>query len=218
MNRWLGVAAFTMIVISIAVLIAIGPPAGGVEHLREVLLSWGPWSMLVSAAMMIAQAVIAPLPANVITITNGLVFGPIRGALLSWLSMLLGSSICFLLAKTLGKPFAVRFAGKSLERAEGFFRQYGLPAVFIVRIMPFVPFDAVSFGAGVVGVPYLRFLLATAIGIIPSVFVYSYIGSKIADAYWFILIAALSASLIGFAVASRFWRRPATTTVETHPA
>jgi uncharacterized membrane protein YdjX (TVP38/TMEM64 family) len=207
MNRWISVAAVMVVVISVGVLIANGPPVRGVEQLREVLLSWGAWAVIISAGLMIAQAIIAPLPANVITITNGLVFGPIWGSLLSWFSLVLGSSICFLLSKTFGKPFAVRFAGKSIEKAEDFFNQYGLQAVFLVRIMPFVPFDAVSFGAGIVGIPYRRFLLATSVGIIPSVLVYSYIGSRVTEAYWLILVAALSVSLIGFGLASRFWRR-----------
>ena len=203
MNRWIGIMALAVVGGAVALLVLLGPPAGGVEQMREVLLSYGPWAVLISAGLMIAQAVIAPLPANVITITNGLVFGPLWGAFLSWSTMLMGSSLCFLLSRTVGRPFALRMAGESLERAEGFFKRYGLPAVFVVRIVPFVPFDAISFGAGLVGVPYLKFLLATAIGIIPSVFLYSYIGSMVADAYWWLLIPALSISLVGLVCASK---------------
>ena len=210
MNRWLSITAGAIVIGCITFLVVLGPPSGGVERLRDVLLSWGPWAVAVSAVLMVAQAIIAPLPANVITITNGLVFGPLWGSLLSWISMLLGSSICFVLSKALGRPFATRVVGKSLDRAEGFFNQYGLQAVFLVRIMPFVPFDAVSFGAGLVGVPYLKFIFATGVGIIPSILIYSYIGSKVAEAYWWILIAALCASLIALACATRFLKRPAT--------
>jgi uncharacterized membrane protein YdjX (TVP38/TMEM64 family) len=177
--------------------------------MREVLRSYGPWAVAVSAGLMIAQAVIAPLPANVITITNGLVFGPLWGGLLSWTTMLIASSVCFVLSKILGKPFASRVVGKSLEKAEGFFNEYGLQAVFLVRIMPFVPFDAVSFGAGLVGVPYLKFIFATAVGIIPSVLIYSYIGSRVAAAYWWILIGVLSISLLVLILASRILKKPA---------
>jgi uncharacterized membrane protein YdjX (TVP38/TMEM64 family) len=214
MNRWLGITAAAVVIGCIALLALLGPPAGGVDRLRELLLSWGPWAVAVSAALMVAQAIIAPLPANVITITNGLVFGPIWGSLLSWSSMLLGSSICFVLSRTLGRPFATRVVGKSLDKAESFFNRYGLQAVFLVRIMPFVPFDAVSFGAGLVGVPYLKFILATAVGTIPSIMVYSYIGSKVSEAYWWVLIGALCASLIALALATRLLKRPAPATLQ----
>lgn len=76
--------------------------------------------------------------------------------------------------------------------------------MFIVRIMPFVPFDAVSYGAPLVGVPFSRFLLATAVGIIPSILVYSYLGTLIAGIYWWVLIGLLGAALVGIFAASRF--------------
>lgn len=158
---------------------------------------------------MIAQAIIAPIPGNVITITNGLVFGPFLGSLLSWISILIGSSVCFLISKTLGKPFATRIAGNGLERAERFFKRYGLHAVFVVRIMPLVPFDGVSYAAGLVGVPFSKFIAATALGIIPSVIVYSYIGSIAVAAYSWILVSLLGLALVALVIVPRFMARRA---------
>jgi uncharacterized membrane protein YdjX (TVP38/TMEM64 family) len=156
---------------------------------------------------MIAQAIIAPIPGNVVTITNGLVFGPFLGSLLSWVSILIGSSICFLISKTLGKPFAARIAGNGLERAENFFKRYGLHAVFVVRIMPLVPFDGVSYAAGLVGVPFPKFIAATAVGIIPSVIIYSYIGSIALAAYSWVLVSLLGLALIALVIVPRFLAR-----------
>jgi uncharacterized membrane protein YdjX (TVP38/TMEM64 family) len=167
---------------------------------------------------MIAQAIIAPLPANVITITNGLVFGPFWGGLFSWFSMLLASSVCFILSRTIGKRFATRFAGNSLENAELFFRKYGMQSVFLVRIMPFVPFDAVSYGAGLVGVPFTKFILATAIGIIPSIVVYSYIGTIVLGSYWWVLGGVAIVGTGVLFVGSRYLKKLAVIPARTLPA
>lgn len=200
----------------------MGPRAGSVDNLRQTMLTYGPWAAVVlSAALMVGQAVIAPLPGNVITITNSLVFGPILGSLLSWSSTVLGASLCFLLAKALGKPFAERIVGSSVHKAERFFRTYGLHAMFFVRIMPFVPFDAVSYGAGLVGVPFSRFLLATSIGIVPSILIYSYLGGLIAGFYWWVLVTMLSISLIAVVAAAKVFRQhrpPANVTPSTKVA
>jgi uncharacterized membrane protein YdjX (TVP38/TMEM64 family) len=147
------------------------------------------------------------LPANVVTITNALVFGPLWGSLLSWFSTILGACLCFLLSKTFGKPFAQKIAGDSIHKAEGFFQKYGLHAMFLVRMLPFVPFDAVSYGAPLVGVPFPRFLLATTVGIIPSILVYSYLGTLIAQIYWWVLLGLLSAALVGIVAAARMLRK-----------
>jgi uncharacterized membrane protein YdjX (TVP38/TMEM64 family) len=200
MNRGIGIVAAVLILFAISLLVEFGPVSGGVEHFREQLLSFGPWAVLISAGLMIGQAIIAPLPANVVTITNGLVFGPLWGALLSWITTLIGASLCFLLARSLGKPFAEKIVGDSVHKAEKFFKKYGLHAMFVVRIVPFVPFDAVSYVAGVVGVRFSSFLLATSIGIIPSVLVYSFIGSVVPNLYWWILVGMLTISLIGIIV------------------
>src|SRR5262249_25760789 len=161
-----------------------------------VMLAYGRWAVGISIALMVAQAVLAPLPMNAVTITNALVFGPFWGGVLSWSSTLLGASLCFLLSKTFGKPFARRIVGSSIEKAEGFFQKYGLHAMFLVRIMPFVPFDAVSYGAPLVGVPFSRFLFATAVGIVPSILVYSYLGTLLAGIYWWLLLGLLTAALV----------------------
>ena len=212
MNRWIGIVASVLIASVLVLLLYVGPATGGVEQFRTKLLSYGPWSVVVSAGLMIAQAIIAPLPANVVTITNGLVFGPLWGSLISWFSTVLGASLCFLLSKTFGKTFANRIVGSSIEKAERFFKKYGLHAMFFVRIMPFVPFDAISYGAPLVGVPYSRFLLATAVGIIPSILIYSFLGTLAAKIYWWVLLGLLSAALIGIIAAMRMFRK--TTKVE----
>lgn len=208
MSRWMSTTAGAIIVIAILVLLMLGPSMGNAEHLRNTLLSYGPWAIAISVGLMVTQAIVAPLPANVITITNALVFGPLWGGLLSWVSTLIGASLCFLLSKIWGKPFAEKIAGGSIQKAEQFFKSYGLHAMFLVRIMPFVPFDAVSYVAGLVGVPFSRFLFATAIGIIPSTLAYSYLGPLIAGIYWWVLIGLLSVSLIGVIITAILLRRP----------
>jgi uncharacterized membrane protein YdjX (TVP38/TMEM64 family) len=178
--------------------------------------------MLLSSFLMILQSTIAPLPANVTIAANGLVFGPLWGAFVSWVSMLIGASLCFALSRKFGKPLAKRFAGTSLDAAEKFFERYGLTAMLGARMIPLIPFDAVSYVAGFVGVPYTRFIGATAVGLIPSVVIYSYIGSMGVTRFWWIvgILAATSAAgvWLGRRFLRRFWRditapEPATATL-----
>src|SRR5262249_32147058 len=123
---------------------------------------------------------------------------------------LIGSSICFFLARSFGKKFAMKIVGESLQKAEGFFKKYGMHAMFVVRLIPFVPFDGISYGAGLVGVPYSTFFLATAVGIIPSTIIYSYLGSFVSGLYWWFLIGALTFSLVGVIVATLLVRKSRT--------
>lgn len=207
MPRWIRWAAIGVLAIAAAAWIASNFSLRSPDSLQETLVGYGAWAVLVSTFLMIAQAIIAPVPGNVITIANGLVFGPFYGALLSWSTTMLGATICFFLSKSVGKPFALRFVGPSLGTIERFFQRYGLQAVFLIRIMPFVPFDAVSYTAGLVGVPYSRFLLATAVGTIPSTLVYSYLGSSVILSHWWMLPAGLCMTVLMAGVLPRLLRK-----------
>ena len=97
-----------------------------------------------------------------------------------------------------------------MGKADRFFRKYGKQAMFLSRIVPFVPFDAVSYAAGLIGVPYSTFLAATAIGTIPSILIYSYLGSIVGDGYWWILFGVLAVTMIGLVGALLASRKPRT--------
>src|SRR4051794_992030 len=103
MNRWISITAAVIIAVALAILLIIGPNTGSVDNLRKTMLTYGGWGVAISIGLMVGQAIIAPLPMNVVTITNALVFGPVWGSLLSWFSTVLGACLCFLLSKTLGK-------------------------------------------------------------------------------------------------------------------
>jgi len=219
MNRCISIVSVLIIAASIGVLLVVGPKVASVENLRTIMLSYGHWAVVISIGLMVGQAIIAPLPMNVVTITNSLVFGPVWGSLLSWFSTLLGASLCFLLSKTFGKNFARKVTGVSLGKAEDFFRKFGLHAMFLVRMMPGIPFDAISYGAPMVGVPFSRFLLATAVGIIPSILTYSYLSTFAARIYWWVLLGMLSAALVAIVAAMRLVRKPESVTLTaSHPS
>ena len=206
-RRWIVSLGVLAAVLSVVFLMTWSPSLHGAEELRGKLAAYGPWAVLLSSFFMILQSTVAPLPANVTIAANGLVFGPFRGALVSWVSMLIGASICFALSKKFGKPLARRFAGSSLDAAEKFFERYGLTAMLGARMIPVIPFDAVSYVAGFVGVPYTKFISATAIGLIPSVILYSYIGSIAVTGFWWIIGGLTAISVIGVWLGRRFLRR-----------
>jgi uncharacterized membrane protein YdjX (TVP38/TMEM64 family) len=148
-----------------------------VEAFRDYLVSFGPYAVLVSAVLMILSNIVAPLPGFVITFTNGLLFGWIGGAALSWGSAMLGAMLCFYLARFLGRPFTEKLVSRAgLEWADRFFIRYGKQAVLIARLLPFVSFDVVSYAAGLTSMRFWTFFWATGIGQLPATLLYSYLG------------------------------------------
>ncbi len=148
-----------------------------VVALKEYLLAFGVWAPVISALLMVFQSVIAPLPAFVITFTNGLLFGVFWGTVLSWSSAMVGAAVCFYIARTFGRPAVVKLTGgPSLEMTDRFFEKYGKHAIIVARLLPIMPFDPVSYGAGLTSMTFGGFMLATGIGQLPATVLYSYLG------------------------------------------
>jgi membrane protein DedA with SNARE-associated domain len=61
---------------------------------------------------------------------------------------------------------AVHVSGRRVERAQGWFEQYGTPVLLISRVLPVIR-SAFPYAAGASEVPFGRFALLTTIGSIP---------------------------------------------------
>ena len=149
------------------------------QRLKYYLLHFGVWAPIISALIMIFQSVAAPLPAFVVTLTNGLLFGAFWGTLLSWSSSMAGAVLCFYIARWAGRPAAERFVSKrALKYVDGYFKRYGNNSVLLARLLPFVSFDAVSYAAGLTSISFWGFFWASAIGELPATIFYSWLGQN----------------------------------------
>ncbi len=164
--------------------------SGDAAALRDYILSYGVWAPVVSAALMVLQALLAFLPSFILAFANGLAFGVFWGGLLSLTSAALAAAISFGIAHALGRTTIEVLIGKrSLGAADKWFVRYGAYAVFIARLIPVVSFDAISYAAGLTRMSFFKFLLATVVGMTPATFVYSYLGEQAPQYMDFLLIA-----------------------------
>lgn len=150
------------------------------EGLKKYVLSFGIWAPAISFLLMILQSVAAPLPAFVITFTNAALFGWVNGAILSWTSAMVGATLCFYIARFLGRKAVESLTSKlALKNVDEFLKKYGKHTILIARLLPFISFDLVSYGAGLTSMRFIPFFIATGIGQLPATIVYSYVGEML---------------------------------------
>lgn len=151
-----------------------------IETVREHIAGYGLFAPFISAILMIFQSVIAPLPAFLITIANGALFGFWWGMLLSWGSAMLGAALCFYIARFLGAKHVARIVSQPVvNKTDQFIQKYGNYAILIARLIPYIPFDVVSYAAGLTRIRFIGFWLATGMGQLPATAVYTYLGNRI---------------------------------------
>lgn len=144
------------------------------ERLRRVVEEAGFLAPVVYVVLLVAQAVILPLPATPLQISGGFLFGVFGGFLLSWLGIILGAAACFGLSRALGGGLVSR--SERLEKLDRRLREHGAMVVFVLGLVPVVNFDAVSYAAGLSGLSFRRFVLAASLGTAPSTFAVVYLG------------------------------------------
>ncbi|WAW15853.1 TVP38/TMEM64 family protein [Peptostreptococcus equinus] len=144
------------------------------------LRSYGPMAAVVSFILMVLQSIAAPIPAFLITLSNAAIFGWVKGAILSWSSAMAGAALCFFIARALGRDVVEKLTSKgAMESVDVFFEKYGKYTILICRLLPFVSFDFVSYGAGLTSMSFWSFFVATGIGQLPATIVYSYVGGTL---------------------------------------
>lgn len=151
--------------------------------LRDRLSNLGPIGPIALIGIMALAIVASPIPSGPIAVAAGAIYGTLWGGVFTIAGSLLGSCIAFAAARYLGFD-AIRTSENRVLRAIAAPRsQWSLMAiVFASRLIPFISFDAVSYAAGVTALTFLRFAVATLLGIIPVCFILSAVGAGMNDA------------------------------------
>ncbi|KRL67897.1 TVP38/TMEM64 family protein [Companilactobacillus versmoldensis] len=164
-----------------------------IQALRSYIKNFGIWGPLISILLMVFQSVLAPLPAFIITLVNAYLYNWYFGAALSWTGAMVGALVCFYIARALGRPLAEKVISKrALSKVDEFFNDYGNYTIIILRLLPFVSFDEVSYGAGFTDMKVNKFLIATGIGQLPATIVYSLVGGSLTGNKLLLFIGGIS--------------------------
>jgi uncharacterized membrane protein YdjX (TVP38/TMEM64 family) len=150
------------------------------EPVKAYIRSFGSLAVVISFLLMIFQSIVAPLPAFLITFANAAIFGWIWGAVISWSSAMAGAAACYGIARLYGREAVSKLTGKTaLKSVDDFFAKYGANAILIARLLPFMPFDIVSYAAGLTSTRFWPFFIATGLGQLPATIIYSYAGDML---------------------------------------
>ncbi|MBU0498442.1 MAG: VTT domain-containing protein [Gammaproteobacteria bacterium] len=131
---------------------------------------------------MALAVVLNPIPSAPIALVSGALFGHVWGTLYVVIGAETGALIAFGIARLLGHDLLRRLFGERV--ALGWLGSQNTLTwlVFVSRLLPFVSFDLVSYGAGLTHLRAWRFALATLVGLIPVSFLLAHFGGEMAQA------------------------------------
>ena len=168
------------------------------ESIESWLGSAGFFAPLAFMLVMAAAVVISPIPSLPLDIVAGKLFGPVPGAFYAAVGATLGAIISFQIARALGRDLLARFLKGHINFCRGCSDKLLTKVVFLSRLIPFVSFDLVSYGAGFTRMSPLRFTLATFLGMLPLTLLYTTYGALALEHRLFTWIGGLLMVILFF--------------------
>lgn len=119
------------------------------------------------------------LPATPFTLAGGILFGTGLGSILNWTGATLGATGTYLLARLLGGDALRGLLGANAARLDLFTGDAGFSTLFRLRLLPVIPFNALSLTAALSGIAIRPYVAATALGILPGTVIYTYFAGSL---------------------------------------
>ena len=167
------------------------------KRLKIFIASFGPYAAPVFILAQVMQVVVAPIPGELTGFVGGLLFGAIRGALLSTVGLTLGSLVAFGIARMLGAGFVHKIVKKEyIDRFDYFITHKGLYITWMLFILPGFPKDSLCYLLGLTRLRYLDFILINVLGRLPGTLMLTLQGGAVRDAHY----QEFSLYLIGSAI------------------
>ena len=210
--------SFLTLLISLTFVIILYPKLQHPAVLKAFVSQWGWISIFVDLFIITLLMLFPVVPFVLIAGVNIILYGVVGGFMLSLGGSLLGASLGFWLARTLGQAWAqpkVAKLGKWGTHIEG----NSFSIVLISRLIPILPSAAVNYAAGLSLMTYPTFFLATLIGKIPMIIWESWMGHS----FWRLshhpgqlLIAAAFGALL-FGTVGLYWYYSIKRTIDPPP-
>ncbi|SFU50366.1 Uncharacterized membrane protein YdjX, TVP38/TMEM64 family, SNARE-associated domain [Aliiroseovarius crassostreae] len=157
---------------------------------REALISFRDANYLLAVLVFLAAYVVIvgfSFPgATIATLTGGFLFGTFPGVVFNITGATLGAVVIFLAARWgLGEKLAAKMEASdgAVKQIKGGIDDNQWSVLFLIRLVPAVPFFVANLIPALVGVPLHRFVISTFVGIIPGGLVYTSVGAGLGEVF-----------------------------------
>lgn len=179
-----------------------------VETLQLWVENAGVLGWLVFIGLYVVSTVLF-LPATILTLLGGFLFGPVFGTIFNLTGAIIGSSIAFLIARYTDGGWIRSKAGKGLGKILDRIDEEGWRAVAFFRLVPIFPFNVLNYALGLSKIPFVQCVITSLICMAPASAAYTFFGHTFglafstSDAPWVLYLFAGLAIVGGMLVITR---------------
>lgn len=136
----------------------------------------GSWAWLAGIGLLVADLLL-PIPGTMVMSALGYVYGPVVGGLVAAAGSMAAGVAGYGVGRCLGEKTARKWLGeRDYEKSVALFERGGGCLIAASRALPILP-EALACTAGLVRMPFRKFLMALACGSVPMGFLFAFIGA-----------------------------------------
>ncbi len=154
------------------------PVADWTTRLAAYAADTGPTGVIVFFSVYVVSTV-ALLPGVILTLAAGFAYGPVWGLAVASPASVAGATCAFVLGRTALRGWAQRQVERSprMRAIDAAVEREGFKLVLLLRLSPVFPFNLLNYALSLTRVSLGRYILASAIGMLPGTALYVYLGS-----------------------------------------
>ncbi|MCM3730585.1 TVP38/TMEM64 family protein [Fictibacillus nanhaiensis] len=177
-RKWLAIMLGAAILIILVLWLQKNYKGFSPEEFRNWITQWG----LLAPFLFILLYTLRPFvlfPSSIFAITSGLSFGFYWGCLFTYLGSLGGGLITYYAINRLDRfNKSEQWKNERYKKIRSNIEREGFRYVLLLRLLPVLNYDLVSYLTSMTKVKFKDYAIATAIGIIPGTIAYTYLGTS----------------------------------------
>jgi len=151
---------------------------GNISNINQFLINCGSYKDLIFIALATLR-IVALIPSAVFMILAGIIFNPVEGVALTFISVVLSETIIFIISKILVCSNIQNYLVKRYPKLYKLLLKNNTKILAIGILCPIAPSDVACFLAGSTGLSYRKFMLTVVMSNMPMMILFSFLGNNV---------------------------------------
>ncbi|MDD5669519.1 MAG: TVP38/TMEM64 family protein [Candidatus Omnitrophica bacterium] len=149
--------------------------------IRDYIQGFGLWAPVVYCLAYALNTILIVPPIALLSLSAGLVFGKIWGAIFLMMGAVIGTSGTFFLSRLFGRVLVEKIMRGKFKDLDDLLEKRGFTTILFFRVIPLVPYEVLNYASGLSKIKFRDYFFATFVGLIPGVIISAFFGGALGE-------------------------------------
>jgi uncharacterized membrane protein YdjX (TVP38/TMEM64 family) len=149
--------------------------------IRDYIQSFGKFAAIAYVIAYSLNTISIIPPIAPLSLTAGLAFGSMWGAIYLMTAAMIGTSCTFIISRFFGRGLAEKMLRGKFKDLDERLEKNGFMTVLFFRVIPLVPYEVLNYASGLSKIRFRDYFFATLMGLIPGVVISAFFGGSLGE-------------------------------------